>query len=232
MSSQWSRKTHMEIPMTQFTLFLAAGALSLACCSHVSGADVAGSGTRSSATRTVETFHSVQASGAFTLEVRSGSTAPSVVVEGDDNIVPLFVSDVSDGTLHLHLPSGSFDLKTPLFVRVEVPKLQRVEASGAIDTSVEAIAGKSFEAELSGACKLRASGTVDEFRVFGSGATRVDAFDLEGQDVRLSLSGASRGNVNAARALTVDVSGASTVRYRGTPSVESSASGASSIAPE
>jgi hypothetical protein len=223
---------HMEIPMIRVTLLLAASALTLACCSHVVGADVVGSGTKSSATRTVNTFHSVEASGAFTLEVRSGVAESTVVVEGDDNIVPLFVTEVSNDTLKLHLPSGSFNLKTPLVVRVNAQDLQGVKASGSIDTSVDAIAGKRFDAQLSGSCKLHAAGKVDEFHLSGSGSIRVDAFDLASQDVRLKLSGSSRGNVSAARLLTVDASGASTVRYRGTPSVESSASGSSSIAPE
>lgn len=218
--------------MSKLALLPLVGFFALACCTRVLGADVTGSGTKASATRTVGAFTTIDASGAFALDIHAGAAETSVVVEGDDNIVPLFVTEVSNGTLALHLPNGSYDTKVPLHVRVSTPMVQRVESSGAIQVDVVGLTGPKFDSQMSGACKLSAAGKVDLLEVHGSGAAKLEAFDVLAQDVNLHLSGATQANVNAARKLTVDASGASTVHYRGTPQVESSVSGASKVAPE
>lgn len=218
--------------MLKLSLSLLLGALTFACCSHVVSSGVVGSGAKASETRNLGAFTSIQASGAFRLEVQSGAASPSVVIEGDDNIVPLFVTEVSGEKLDLRMPQGSYSPKLALVVRVSAPSVARVKSSGAIDAQIGGVTGAKFDADLSGACKLRASGAVEEFALDGSGSTRVDAFDLVAQNVSLDLSGASTVHVNAARALDVDASGASTVRYRGQPTVKTSVSGAATVRAE
>lgn len=217
------------IPRSLVVLALAVVA---SACTYVHGVDVSGSGTKASETRAVANFTEVRASGAFRLEIRSGAAAPSVVVEGDDNLVPLFETEVSGATLKLQMPSGSYSPKVPLVVRVETPSVTDLGASGAISTTVEALTGPEFEAALAGACKLIASGAVSEFRTSSSGASEIQAFDVAADSVVLKLAGASKAHVRAAKSLRVDASGASTVRYRGEPQVESSTSGASSVRPD
>ncbi len=218
--------------MLKLSLSLVLAVLALACCSHVVGAGVVGSGTSKSETRSVGAFTAIQASGAFRLEIQSGAASTSVVVEGDDNIVPIFVTEVSGDSLELHLPNGSYSTNVPLVVRVSAPSVVRVKSSGAIDTKIDGVTGADLHAQLSGACKLRASGAVDAFELKGSGSTQVEAFDLVAQSVSLDLSGSSRANVNALRDLDVDASGSSTVRYRGKPEVKTSVSGASTVRAE
>jgi len=201
-------------------------------CTYVHGTSVAGSGTKAAETRALAPFTEVRASGAFRLEIRSGAGAPSVEIEGDDNLVPLFETEVSGGTLKLQMPSGSYSSRVPLVVRVAAPSVTDLGASGAISTTVEALTGPKFEVDLAGACKLSASGAVSEFRTSSSGASEIQAFDLAADAVVLKLSGAAKADVHAAKSLRVDASGASTVRYRGEPQVESSTSGASSVKPE
>ena len=201
-------------------------------CSHVVGASVVGSGKKTSATRTVPSFTEVRATGAFRLEVQSGAPATSVVVEGDDNPVPLFETNVSSGALELHLPSGSFSPKQPLVVHVAAPSVTKVGAIGAVTTEVAAISGSEFEARLSGACRLRLRGAVDAVHCVGDGACEIEAFDLEAGEVELSLSGSSLADVQATRRLEVSSSGASTVRYRGKPEVKTSISGSSKVTPD
>src|SRR5687768_12132665 len=64
------------------------------------GPSVAGSGVRTSVTRSVATFDHVDVGGAYDVVVRVGA-APSVVLEGDDNLLPLIRTEVRDGTLHI-----------------------------------------------------------------------------------------------------------------------------------
>lgn len=219
--------------MSRFPLpVLALLALLAPACSYVRGPTVVGSGKKASATRTVPSFTEVRATGAFRLEIRSGAAATSVVVEGDDNIVPLFETNVSGGALELHLPSGSFSPKEPLVVRVEAPSVESVGANGAITTEVEAISGPKFESRLGGACKLRLQGSSDAFRIDASGACDIEAFDLAAGTVEMSLTGSSTARVHASQRLDVSSSGASTVRYRGKPEVKTSISGSSKVTPD
>lgn len=218
--------------MLKFSLALLLAVLSLACCTHVAGAGVVGSGTSASETRTLSAFTEIHASGAFQLEVQSGAATASVVIQGDDNIVPVFVTQVSGDALELHLPNGSYSTNVPLIVRVSAPTVVRVKSSGAIGTRIDGVSGAKFDADLSGSCKLRAAGAVDAFAVDGSGATQIEAFELVAQNVSLDLSGSSKVDVNAALALDVTASGASTVRYRGKPEVKTSVSGAATVRAE
>ncbi len=201
-------------------------------CTYVTAHTVSGSGVRATVTRAVAPFTQVKASGAFELEVTAGAASTEVVVEGDDNIVSYFVTEVSGSALELHLESGSYNPKAPLVVRVSTPQLERIEASGAIRIRATGITGAEFGASLSGASEVRVAGTVDRARVTSSGACRVEAYDLAASRVELELSGASKAEVSASTLLDVQATGASKVRYRGKPEVKTSTSGASSVAPE
>jgi len=196
------------------------------------GADVVGSGTPARASRSVPTFTAIDASGAFALEVESGAKAADLVIEGDDNIVPLFVAEVSGGTLSLHLPGGSYALKSRLVVHVAASSVTRLVAAGAIEADLHGLAGDRFDVDLSGACRVGARGTVDRFALQATGANDVAASALVARAVELHLSGASKAHVQATEALTVEANGASHVLYRGKPRVETSASGTSSVDPE
>jgi hypothetical protein len=65
-----------------------------------------------------------------------------------------------------------------------------------------------------------------------SGASPFDAQELTIEDLTIELSGASLANVNVTGSLSGGASGASTLRYAGSPVVErSEASGSSSVEP-
>lgn len=204
----------------------------VACGRHFGGADVKGSGNPASAARAVGPFTGVEATGAFRLEVRSGAAAPTVVVEGDDNIVPLFVTEASEGKLRLRLPSGSYAPSVPLVVRVAAPGITALSAFGAIDARVEGISGAEFELALTGACKTQVSGVVQAAALTLNGASLVEAFGLDAGSVKLEQTGSSTALVQARDRLAVHSSGASRVTYRGTPQVESTVSGSSTVRPE
>lgn len=219
--------------MRRLALAVLAAALTLPACSRVRGHSVTGSGTRASDTRTVAEFDSIEARGAFQLEVRSGAATRGVTVEGDDNLVPLFVTSVSGGTLALHLPDGSYSPKTPLVVRVDARALEQLDVAGAIDASVTGLSGDAFDANLAGACELDARGTSGTAKFECAGACEIDAFELLAPRVELDLKGSCRAHVRASASLLVAASGSCDVRYRGQPaSVETSARGASTIRPD
>jgi hypothetical protein len=181
--------------------------------------------------RSLPEFESIEGHGSFRLEVQAGAPRGRVVVEGDDNLVAVFETRVSEGRLKLGFPSGSYQYASPLAVRVEMPSLEKLKLSGAIDSDLRGLAGDGLTVELSGSCDTTALGRVRKASIEVSGASRLSTVELETEDLDLSLSGSVQADVAASRSLRVEASGASTERYVGSPQVEASTNGASKVVP-
>jgi hypothetical protein len=106
-----------------------------------------------------------------------------------------------------------------------------MDVSGAAEIDLEMNAEK-YEAEFSGASEIDFRGTCKTGYIEISGASEFDAEGLEFQDLNIELSGASDAKIFATKKLTIDASGASSIRYKGNPpDVSVDESGASSIKP-
>jgi hypothetical protein len=62
-----------------------------------------------------------------------------------------------------------------------------------------------------------------------SGASEINAADLQAKSMNMDVSGASSASVNVSDDLNIEASGASEVRYKGSPNITQEVSGASSI---
>jgi hypothetical protein len=188
-------------------------AITLLVVSLLLGACRTESGSGTVATRQIDvgSFSSLQVSHAFTVNVTVGSPE-EVTVRVDDNLIDILDVGVSDGTLRIGLESGTEATDATLEADVSVPSLDALELSGASRATVSGSA-TSLDAAVSGASNLAARGlTIDELTI--------------------DVSGASSAEVTVTGTLSATASGASTLRYAGSPSVdESDASGASTIEP-
>jgi hypothetical protein len=137
----------------------------------------------------------------------------------------------------------------PVFVSVTMPTLRLLDASGASQIRVDRFdafthtlfdlsgvsdvtfsgRGERLSVEASGASKLTLRGEAQRLDVDLSGACSLTAPDLTAADVNVELSGACSAQVHATAHLYADLSGASSLRYRGQPIVELQNSGASSV---
>jgi hypothetical protein len=85
-------------------------------------------------------------------------------------------------------------------------------------------------AKLSGASRMEISGFAETLDIEVSGASTADMFGFSTKDVWTDISGASTLNLTVNRKLNVQVSGASTLNYKGTPELgKMDISGASSL---
>ncbi|WP_428654825.1 head GIN domain-containing protein [Runella sp.] len=134
-------------------------------------------------------------------------------------------------------------------IDITMPTLRGVDFSGAVNSNIEGFTNtRDLDIELSGASKSTVDG--DWERVYVdlsgastltlhgqglsltgdlSGASKLNGFDYAVDNVDLELSGASNANVLVDKTLKVDASGASSLRYRGSPEVRSNSSGGSSV---
>ncbi len=192
-----------------------------------SGCGIKGSGVKKEEVRDVDPFTELAVSGAMQIDVTIGP-AQKLVISGDDNLVPLVTTTVSDGKLILDT-RDNFRTDIGLKATITVESLTALEVSGACRGSVAGIRGDAFGVDISGASNVTLTGQVGKLALEVDGAAKIGAGGLIAADVTIDSSGASTIECHADKTLTADVSGAGRVRYTGDPAVTKDISGAASI---
>lgn len=197
---------------------------------HGFGGGERGSGTPKTEAREVAAFTHVSLEGSMNADITVGS-AQAVELSGDDNIVPLIVTEVRDHELRVR-PSKPVRPKLDLVARIATPTLTALAASGSTDIELRGIAGDAFAIDASGSTELTASGTVQKLTIEVSGSAKIDATAVKAQNVTLEVSGSAELDVYASDVLDVHISGSATVRYAGSPrDVRKAISGSATIEP-
>lgn len=201
--------------------------MSFAVGCHVIHDGVAGSGNRKKEKRTVASFTSISTVGAFEIEFVV-ATSLSLEIEGDDNILPLIGTDVTNNVLHVR-SIRSFSTLKPITLRISAPDLEGVSASGAGRVEVSGLKNEKFGLDVSGAPKIRVSGETKLLEIEANGAADIDTHRLRADRATVDSNGVSKIEVYAASELDVTVSGPSRVIYHGDPQVKKSVNGPGSI---
>jgi len=152
--------------------------------------------------------------------------------------------------LEIYLDSGHHyrditveaDITLPLLEGLSLSGASRAEVSGFMsdhDLAIKlsgasrlsgTIVAADADFDISGASRLELDGGGENLKVKASGASDVDLGDFVSEDVDISLSGASKGTINLNGTLDVNMSGASELRYYGSPTMgEIYATGVSKI---
>jgi hypothetical protein len=210
------------------------------------GPAVAGSGVRTSVTRTVAAFDRVDIGGAYDVVIRVGA-APSVVLEGDDNLLPLIRTEVRGGILHID-SEGDMRSRDPIRIAIGVATLNGVHSGGSSDVAVRDVRSEAFDASVSGSSELTAngdfgdlsasisgsgeihmSGSADGIDGDVSGSGELDLLEVRARAARVDVSGSGGATVHVSERLDAKVSGSGDVRYRGQPAVTADVSGSGDV---
>jgi hypothetical protein len=192
------------------------------------GGRVSGSGNVATEHRGVAGFNSVEVSGVFQVEIVSGKEY-SVEVQADDNVLPLIETNVSGSTLHIDLREKASSIST-MIVRITAPNIERVDTTGAANVTASGISNDLFTINTTGASKVNLGGETAKLDIKVTGASVIDAEQLNAVAANIKASGASKINVSVSGELHTDASGASRIVYSGDPkTVDNRTSGASSI---
>jgi hypothetical protein len=209
---------------------------------------VRGSGDIGTEERDVSGFSKVYLSGVGNLIITQGEKE-SLVIEADDNIIPLISTDVFGDKLNISIARGySFIPTVKIKYYLTVINLDSVSISGAgeincddlstdklefnisgagdIDFNINA---ESVEITSSGAGDINLTGKVDSQDVDISGVGKYNAEELESRECRISVSGAGTATVNVSEELDIEISGVGNVYYVGNPHVTQNISGLGSI---
>jgi hypothetical protein len=232
-----------------YFLLLSVLCLFLSSC-NMFGERIHGNGNVKSVTRQADHFSSVSVRSNINLHIKQDSSW-SVRIEADENLLELIETEVHGGLLEIKV-AKSYELEPSRSINVFVtaPEFTGLRASGSSEIQSDSkittegtldihISGASsitldlksprVEAELSGASKATLRGETKDFSLRGSGASEFMCFELMAENTDVNVSGASNGDVFASIKLEADASGASNVRYKGNPTVNSNTSGAGSV---
>jgi hypothetical protein len=224
--------------------------LVLSGCGSIGLRAIQGSGQPADEKRDLDFFDAVEIGSALYVEVRIDESH-AVEIEGDDNLLPVIVTEVRDSTLHVELPPRTTVRPVnELRVSVTAPAIRAVEASGASTVGVAELDSDdlTFTASgaskmqvvkasadeiilnVSGASQLSVTGQATKVTTEVSGASRLDARELVADEVNVAASGASTASVHGSESVTGEASGASKVQHVGGASkVDVETSGASNV---
>ena len=113
--------------------------------------------------------------------------------------------------------SGNLSAKSPMFVAVSVPSLDRLRLQGAGNISVTGINSRNLTVALPGSGNIDASGTAAKLDVTISGEGTALLRQLIARDANAALGGDGSIMLTATHSLTARISGSGTVLYGGNP---------------
>ena len=211
--------------MKKLVLLIVLSALGAGC--HMMHHGVPGSGKLKTEKRSVGSFTSISTEGAFAIEVVS-QKPQDIEISGDDNILPLVTTEVSNNVLHIR-PSRDYSTSEPLTLKISVPDLVGIHSSGAGTLEVSGLKNDKFEIEVNGAPTISASGETKVLKIDANGAGKIDTHKLRAARVEVDSKGVSGVEVYATEQLDVTISGPSHVVYRGNAVVNKTVHGPGSV---
>lgn len=216
-----------------------------------------GEGKKGTVSRSVGTFNAIDVAISSDVKVTVADGAiPRVELVGYENVMKHIKTEVKDGILHI-----TFDLDDTwqiddedVEVVVTVPSLSafslsgspdaeiygnlkgaefKLDVSGASSVMIDNINTEKLLVDMSGASELNIKGGVVKIANYDiSGAGKIEAFPLQTEETNASFSGAAEGEVSVSKKLDAGISGAGSIKYKGTPEVVKHISGVGSVTPE
>jgi hypothetical protein len=209
-----------------FPILLIACLLAMSSCRYI-GKGVRGSGNRKTEKRELAAFKSVETAGAFAVNIVC-QQPQSFEIEGDDNILPIIKTEVTNGILRIY--SEAYNSSKPIAIRISVPDLEKFTSAGAGDVHVSGVKNDQLVLSNTGAANIEASGQTKFVEISTSGAGNIEAEELQAERAKVTVSGAANVDVYASQQLDVSVSGIGSVTYSGNPPVvNKSVSGIGSV---
>ena len=224
-------------------------ALSVLCFANLAAARTVGSGKVVSETRDVSNYHGVELAGVGELTITQDDKE-SLVVEAEDNIVPLIETTVKpDGTLWIGWKGGSVQPTRPVIFKLSVKTLDRLKLSGSGSIRAEKISSTSatvalpgsgnividhlatgpLTVALEGSGNIKLGGEAANQSVQLSGSGGYEAGGLKTEAGMVTLSGSGECKLWAEKTLMVNLDGSGEVGYYGNPAVVKNVRGSGEI---
>jgi hypothetical protein len=189
---------------------------------------VAGSGVLKVVERTVPKFTAIEQDNVGVILITQGE-AETLAIESDDNVLPVLMSEVRDGVLHLSVERGKGCTAHKLIYRITVRSLERLDLSGSASADIKNITGKRLGIGLAGSGSLTATGKITELSLIISGTSNVDARELFVERANVTLAGTGSATLAVNKELDATLTGTGSLRYSGGARVNSNITGTGAI---
>jgi hypothetical protein len=236
-----STSTNRRLALVVFAAALATGA------AHAE--TVQGSGRIAKDNRPLAHFGALALSLPVQVEVRLGDSE-SVVVEADDNLLPLIETSVEKGALRIRGVRDNLELKAhALHIVVNAKQVERMSLGGSGSIKAEVLRApqlqftiggsgsidvgraecESASVSLGGSGSLKIAGKAKTLNIKTGGSGEVVAGALQASDVTVSTAGSGQSTVWAQDTLRISSAGSGDVRYYGDPKVTTSSAGSGQV---
>lgn len=178
---------------------------------------IKGSGQVTSETRPASGFTGVdlQTTGDVTITI---GKVDSVVVEADDNILPLLKTEVIGSQLLISKRANTkISTRNPMRFIVTMKKLENASMSGTGDIKIDGLDSDLVKFDLSGTGSITANGKVKTLHVSLPGTGKIVCEELEADTVIAHHSGNGEITVRAGHSLDANITGVGSINYYGDP---------------
>lgn len=206
-----------------------------------------GEGPVVSDVREVKAFTKVHSRGAADVILRVGDRH-EVVIEAQQNLLPLFKVEVQGDTLILSAKEN-MSSSEPIRITVTAPAYKAVGVDGSGNlTNQDLIKAESFSVSLAGSGDIDLTleaqdvsisvagsgdialrGRTESQNISIAGSGDVDALFLHSQTAKISIAGSGDAQVHATETLAVNTVGSGDVGYRGHPKVNARSLGSGEV---
>ncbi len=178
---------------------------------------VRGSGHLTRETRPVSGFTGVDLQAVGEVTITMGDV-DSVVVEADDNILPLLKTDLVGSQLIIARPSAAkLSTGNPIRFIITMKQLEQASLSGTGDININGLDADQVKFDLPGTGQITAKGKVGLLNVSLPGTGKIVCDALEADTVVADHDGAGEITVRARRSLDARISGHGSINYYGDP---------------
>ncbi|NTU75777.1 MAG: DUF2807 domain-containing protein [Anaerolineaceae bacterium] len=238
---------------TKTIVILAIFAVVLSACNLQIGdlniRTISGSGNKVTEERTVSGFKAVQLKGIGNLEITQSDTE-KLVVEADDNIMPLIETEVINSELVIRLKEGTMVTDAnSITYKLTVKDLNAISLSGLGNATAGDLKSDNMDIRLSGSGQVEIknletgkltvaisglgsaniSGKTSSQEISLSGSGDYDGADLESDSATATISGLGSVTVWVKSDLNATISGSGSISYYGDPSVSQKVTGLGNI---
>jgi hypothetical protein len=175
-----------------------------------------GSGVAATQARSVPPFSGVELDGDNNVIVRVGARR-SVIVHADTNLLGRVTTRVRSDRLVIGTTPGNLAAKSPMFVVVSLPSLDRLRLQGAGNISATGLDSRELTVDLPGSGNIDASGTTTKLDVTITGEGTALLRRLIARDAKAVLGGEGTIMLTATHSLDARIPGSGTVLYGGSP---------------
>ncbi len=209
---------------------------------------IPGSGKLVTETRKAGEFTKLEVAIPTRLVVKKG-TEPSIELAIDDNLQSLVKTEIKDGVLVVR-SEKNIAPHSETTLTIVTPTLSSVETAGAVEGSIEELAGsktalsiagsgdlsvglaaESFDGSIAGAGSVVLTGTCKKLLLVTSGSGDWDSVAVPAEDVEVRIAGSGSSKVNASTALSLNIAGSGEVQYAGNPEIKKAIAGSGSVEP-